>query len=351
MSTFHKLRVKSIERETSKAVSVGFEIPDELKSKFKHVAGQYLTLEKEIAGKNFRRSYSICTSPNSGDLKVAVKEVDKGLFSAWINKKLKVGDKINVFLPEGRFTFTPSETANAKTYVSFAAGSGITPVMAILQNVLETQSQSKFVLVYGNKSPEETIFYKDLFKLQDKYPERLFLEFVYSKSKEAESFFGRIEKSTINYIIKNKYKNQDFGGFYICGPQQMIEMAENVLIENNIESDKIHHELFVAKDTEDNFKETLSGKTKVTVILDGEETTFEMDRTQRVLDAIMDEGLDPPYSCKGGICSSCMAQIEEGHVEMVNNQILTDGEVNDGLVLTCQSHPTTPTLTVNYDDI
>lgn len=351
MSTFHELRVKSVDRETPQAVSVGFEVPEELRNEFQFTAGQYLTLEKEIAGKAFRRSYSICTSPNSDELKVAVKEVEKGLFSVWINQKLKEGDALNVFLPEGRFTFEPSSPDNRKTYVAFAAGSGITPVMAILRNVLETQPNSKFVLVYGNKTPGQTIFYADLLRLQEEYPDRLFIEFVYSKSKEKESFFGRIERSTVNFILKNKFKDHDFGGFYICGPEPMIHMVEGVLEENGIDPGKIHHELFVTKDTEDKVKDEVSGKTKVTVILDDEEITFEMDRRQRVLDAVMDQGLDPPYSCQGGICSSCVARVTEGHAEMAKNQILTDGEIEEGLILTCQAHPTTPTIKVDYDDV
>src|SRR5699024_4546824 len=212
------------------------------------VAGQYLTLEKEIAGKKFRRSYSICTSPQSDELKVTVKEVDQGLFSAWVNNKLRVGDTLNVFLPEGRFTYKPSPNGTPKAYAAFAAGSGITPVMAILRHVLEAESNSKFVLVYGNKSPEQTIFHKDLLELQATYPDRLFIEFVYSKTKEDNSFFGRIERGTVNYILKNKFKEYRFENFYLCGPQPMISLVEEVLKENGIGDDRIQHELFVAKD-------------------------------------------------------------------------------------------------------
>src|SRR5699024_6075845 len=192
---------------------------------------------------------------------------------------------------------------------AFAAGSGITPVMSILQNVLETEPHSRFVLVYGNKTPDQTIFYKDLLELQKQFPDRLFIEFVYSKSKEEKSFFGRIERSTVNYVVKNKFKHHDFEGFYLCGPEPMIDMVSGVLQENGVDKTKIHQELFVADNQEKEIDKAaqVSGKTKVTVMLDGEETTFEMDRSQRVLDAIMDEGLDPPYSCQGGICSSCMA--------------------------------------------
>ncbi len=351
MSRSHELKVKTIDRETAQAVSVGFEIPAELKKDFQFLAGQYLTLEKEIAGRKFRRSYSICTSPTRQELKVTVKEVEHGLFSAWVNNKLKVGDTLTVFLPQGRFTFDPSTALSPKTYVAFAAGSGITPVMAILENVLESSPAHKFVLVYGNRTPDDTIFFKKLLTLQQKYTNRLFIEFVYSRFKADQSFFGRIERSTVNYILKNKFKEADFADFYLCGPGSMIDTVADLLKENGIAEEHIHFELFVTEDKKDEEVTDFTGKTRVTVILDEEETTFEMDRSERVLDAVMNEGLDPPYSCQGGICSSCMALVKEGKVTMANNQILTDEEVADGLILTCQSHPITPTLVIDYDDI
>lgn len=351
MEKFHELRVKTINRETAEAVSVGFEVPDDLKDKFKFVAGQYLTLEKEIAGKTFRRSYSICSSPESEVLKVAVKQVADGLFSSWVNRKLKVGDMMNVFLPEGRFVFKPSDDENTKGYAAFAAGSGITPIMSILQNALKTEEHSKFVLVYGNKTPEQTIFYKDLLRLKEQYPDRFHVEFVFSKLETEEALFGHIDQETVDYILKDKFKEEGFTEFYICGPEPMMDTVSEVLKRHQINDKYIHRELFTADEKKETVKEQADGKTTVTVILDEEEVTFTMDRRERVLDAIINEGMDPPYSCQGGICSSCLAQVLEGHVEMVNNQILTEEEIQDGYVLTCQSHPTTPTLKIDYDDI
>lgn len=374
MSNFHELRVNSIERETAEAVIVGFDVPAELQSEFNYTAGQYLTLEKEIAGTKFRRSYSICTSPESGELKVAVKQIADGRFSSWVNTRLKEGDRLNVFLPEGRFVYQPSQNSEQKTFVAFVAGSGITPVMAILQSVLISEPHSKFILVYGNKTPEQTIFYKDLLKLQEKYPDRLIVEFVYSRVKEEKSALGllknklfkkkadkseendfhrgRISREIVELMVKEKYQDHSFSNFYLCGPQAMINMATEVLKENEIPEHKIHFELFVAEvKEEDQPTFDASEKTTLTIILDGEETTMEIDRSKRVLDAAMEADLDPPYSCRGGICSSCIALITEGEVEMVNNQILTEGEVADGLVLTCQAHAKTDRLVVDYDDI
>lgn len=372
MSQFHLLSVKSIEQETPEAVSVGFDVPPELESKFRFVAGQYLTLEKEIDGKKERRSYSISSTPDSGDLVVTVKEVANGVFSGWVNKKLKVGDQLNVFLPEGRFIFEPSPKG-AKGYAAFAAGSGITPVMAILKTALETEPESRFVLIYGNKTPEQTIFYKDLLNLKEKYPDRFFVEFVYSRLKQegkVQKFFkiklfksadsgveekhkplyGRIGIETVEQMLDKKYRDFKFDAYYLCGPETMVEAVTGKLKSKGVEEDQILHELFVTSGA--NGEEVnVSGKTMLTVVLEDEEVTFEMDRNTRVLDAIMEEGLDPPYSCRGGICSSCLAQIEEGKAKMAHNMILTDREVAAGLTLTCQAHPTTPTLKVNYDDI
>src|SRR5699024_10588037 len=187
-------------------------------------------------------------------------------FSAWVNNKLKVDDRLNVFLPEGRFVFKSTSANQGKTYAAFAAGSGITPVMAILRDVLEAEPESKFVLVYGNKTPKETIFYKDLLTLMASYPQRLFVEFVYSKSKEDKSFFGRIERSTVNYVLKNKFKEEAFEAFYLCGPEPMIDAVSAVLKENGIDEHKIHFELLVT-DKGDSTKEEAvgnEGKTMVT---------------------------------------------------------------------------------------
>lgn len=351
MSKFHELRVKSIQKETTDAVSISFEVPEELKEEFRYVAGQYLTLEKEIAGRKFRRSYSICSSPHSEELKVAVKQVADGSFSAWVNNKLKEGDFLNVFLPEGRFVYQPLEEDQDKTYVGFAVGSGITPVMAILQSVLCSEENSKFVLVYGNKSPEHTIFYKELLELKKQYPDRFYLELVFSQSKEKDAFFGRIEPGTVDFIFRNKFKDANFADVFICGPEPLLEMVTERLIQNSIDQEKIRFELFVKENNNAMEVEDTGQKTRITVILDEEEVTFDMDRDKRVLNAVIGEGMDPPYSCQGGICSSCLAMVVEGEVKMANNQILTDEEIEEGLVLTCQAHPLSPTLTIDYDEI
>lgn len=351
MKNFHALSIKEIIRETPKAVSIVFEIPSDLEKIFAFTAGQYITIKSELNGKEIRRSYSICSSPKSGELKIGVKEVEKGLFSPIVNNKLKAGDKLDIFPPEGKFVFEPEpQTHTHKNYAAFVAGSGITPVLSIAKTVLEEEEHSKFVLVYGNKSPEETMFFRELLELQTTFPHRFFLEFVYSRAKDKDSFFGRIEESTVNFVLRNKFKGHHFYEFYLCGPEEMINLVSEVLQKNNIPEKCIHFELFTSSE-EGEIDAELDGNTTITIILDDEETTFDMSQKSTVLDAALEKDLDAPYSCQGGICSSCVARITKGHAEMAKNQILTDDEIKEGLILTCQAHPTTPEIEVDYDDV
>ena len=352
MSQFHQLKINSIQKATDKAVTIGFEIPESLRSNFQFKAGQYITLKANINNEEVRRDYSICSTPKSGDVTVAVKEVVDGTFSKYANRVLKVGDLIDVSAPNGRFILE-SNPQNKRTVVAFAAGSGITPIMSIAKTVLEDEPNSEFILIYGNKSPQDTIFYNELRELHHTYGNRFYLKMVFSQSQEPEALFGRIEKSTVNFVIKNQYKDRDIDAFYICGPEQMIYTVKDVLLENNIHEDAIHFELFTVPTLkEESSNEDLpEGQTKVTVIIDEEEATFIMNQNKTLLEASLDEDLDAPYSCQGGICSSCIARITEGEATMRQNNILTDGEIAQGLILTCQAHPTTATIYVDYDDV
>lgn len=350
MSAFFPLTIKEIIRETPQAVSIDFDIPEDLKSDFSFKAGQYITIKTEIEGKEVRRAYSLCSPPEGDSFKVTVKEVQGGKFSGIANNKLKAGDTLEVHPPEGKFVFEPTEGAKAKIYAAFAAGSGITPVLSILKTVLNKEPLSRFVLIYGNKTPEETIFFKELLDLQLKFPDRLFIEFVYSQCKEENCHFGRIEASTVNYVIRNKFKTEEFEKFFLCGPEPMINDIKEVLLKNGIDKEKVTFELFTVSE-EGEVKEPLEGDTELTVMVDDEETTFSMPQNTTVLEAALDQGLDVPYSCQGGICSSCVARITEGEATMKKNSILVDSEIEEGLILTCQAHPTTKTLKVDYDDV
>ena len=352
MSQFHTLNIKDITRQTDQCVSITFDVPDHLKEDYKFKAGQYITLKTDIDGKEVRRDYSLCTSPSSGNLTVAVKEVENGTFSKYANQVLKVGDTLDVAQPQGRFTFTP-DTSKTRTIAAFTAGSGITPVLSILKTVLEEEPNSKFVLVYGNKTLKDTIFLNDLLDIQNKYSDRLSIQFLYSQSQEKDALFGRIEKSTVNFIVKNKYKDVNIDAFYICGPEGMINTVKDVLAENNIEDNKVFFELFTTTSSVsvEDLEEVTDGTTSITVIVDDEEKTFTMSQQQSVLEAALEQDLDAPYSCQGGICSSCLARVKEGKATMRQNNILTDNEVAEGLILTCQAHPVSAKIIVDYDDI
>ncbi|MEH6536910.1 MAG: ferredoxin--NADP reductase [Psychroserpens sp.] len=351
MSKFHSLKIKKLERLTEKSISISFDIPQHLKTDFIFKAGQYITLKSTINGNEVRRDYSLCSSPKSGVLKVAVKEVEDGTFSSYANTQLNVGDVLEVAPPKGRFVFEPNDS-KTKNIALFAAGSGITPVLSIIKCALEEEVMSKVILVYGNKNTKETMFLNELLELQHQYSSRLSVQFVFSQADENDSIFGRIEKSTVNYVMKNKYKHIDVDAYYLCGPEAMIHTVKDVLTEHDIDEERIHFELFkAAKPAEIEETTVTNGKTKITVLLDDETASFEMSQKQTVLEAALDEDIDAPYSCQGGICSSCIARITEGKATMRQNNILTDGELAEGLILTCQAQPTTPTLFVNYDDV
>ena len=351
MSSFYKLQIKEVKRETADAVSIVFNVPAELKPAYKFTAGQYINLKLTLDGKEIRRAYSICSSPESDELRIAIKSVKNGLFSKFANDTIKVGDLIEVGQPEGKFTFEPHSN-HQKNYAAFAAGSGITPVLSIVKAVLENEPKSTFVLVYGNKSTEETIFYNELHDLQLKHVGRFFVHFVFSQAKVDGELFGRIEKSSVNFVLNNKHKEKEFDKFYLCGPEEMITVVTTVLKEHNVADKNIKFELFSSSSSAENASaNSHDGHTKITVLVDGEETNFEMSQKQTLLEAALKQGLDAPYSCQGGICSSCLARITKGSAEMKKNSILTDGEIAEGLILTCQAHPTSSEITVDYDDV
>ena len=350
MSSFYKLSIKEIIKETADAVSILFNVPEELQSHYTFVAGQYVNLKVTLDGQEIRRAYSICSAPKSGKLRIAVKSIKTGFFSKFANEKLAVGNVIEVGTPEGKFTFEP-KTDRQKNYAAFVAGSGITPVFSILKTVLEEEPNSTFVLVYGNKSEKDTIFHNQLHDLQLQYVGRLFVQYVYSQSTADNALLGRIDHTTVNFILKNKHAEMEFSKFYLCGPEEMINLVSNTLKENNISDSAIKFELF---STSSNDKEATSGAdghTKISILVDSEETTFEMSQQQTLLEAALKQGIDVPYSCQGGICSSCICRITEGAAEMKKNQILNESEVAEGLTLACQAYPTTTTIKIDFDDV
>ena len=350
MAQFHSLNIKSIVKVTKQSVAITFDVPKNLKKNFTFKAGQYITLKTEVNGEAIRRDYSICSSKNSGELTVAVKAVENGTFSVYANEGLKAGNTIDVAEPNGRFTFEAND-AKTRTIAAFAAGSGITPILSIAKTLLEDEPFSNFILVYGNRSLDEAMFYEDLLEIKNTYGNRFHVHFICSQTQEEDALFGRIEKSTVNLIVKNKYKGVTIENFYLCGPEQMIHTVKDVLVENGVKEKAILFELFTASVETESTSKTPSGTSKIKVLVDEEEFEFTMSQEQSILEAALKQDIDAPYSCQGGICSSCIARITEGEAKMRQNNILTDGEVAEGLILTCQAHPISDALVVDYDDV
>ena len=348
MSTFHKLSIKNYIQETANAVSLIFDIPEHLKDNFSFKAGQYVTLKTTIEAKEIRRSYSICSSPNSGELKVAIKRVENGVFSTYAISHLKTGDVIEVHEPEGKFILEPTRSTN---YLGIVAGSGITPVLSMIKTVLQLEPSSSFTLIYGNKSSDETMFKTELDALSLAYDTRFNLEYVFSRQNEEGALFGRIDEGHTNYFIKNIYKNWSFNTAFLCGPEEMIKTVSTTLKENHYKESQILFELFTASINEESSSELKDGQTEVTVLLDDEELCFTMNQKDNILAAALRNDVDAPYSCQGGVCSSCLGKVTQGTAVMVKNSILTDDEVNEGFILTCQAHPTSSKISIDFDDV
>lgn len=348
MSKFHKLKVKDIRTETPLAVSIAFEIPSELSANYQFEAGQYVTLKTIINGEELRRSYSISSTPSSNELRVIVKAVENGVFSNFAKNELQVGDFLEVGFPEGKFVV---ENPDAKIFVAFAAGSGITPIISIIKDVLEKKNDTTFILIYGNKTIEDTIYFEEVNAMQQQYLGRFFVHHTFTKVHPEGSLFGRIERSTVNYVLKNKHSEKHIDEYFLCGPEDMIKKVTEVLKENGATEEQIHYELFTTSSTNGEIPVTGEGMVKVTVLVDDVETTFNMPRTENILSAALKHGVDAPYSCQGGICSSCMCRTVKGSAEMKTNHILMEDEIEDGLLLACQSYVTSDEIYVDFDDV
>jgi len=348
MNRFHSLSISEKTQLTPDAISLTFDLPSELADQYQFTAGQYLTLQAEVEGQSIRRAYSLCEAPGSGALKVGIKRVAGGLFSNFAFDRLAVGDTLEVMPPQGQFTW--SKQLGGEALLLVAAGSGITPVLSILQEALADNAIKQIALLYGNRSAADSMFRDTLLALQELHPNRFQLIEVFSREKQDNALFGRIGKPIVNYMLKSRLADWTFDHYYLCGPEEMIDEVSQTLKDAGNSKDQIHFELFTTS-SEELTSELPTGKTKVQVILDDEEASFVMDASSTVLEAALKEGLDAPYSCQGGICSTCIARVTEGKVSMKKNQILTDDELEDGLILACQSHPETPVLSIDFDDV
>lgn len=352
---FHTLRVREITKETDDCVSVAFDIPNEYKDKFSYVPGQYLTLQTEISGESIRRSYSICSSEDE-PLRVAIKQVPDGKFSTYANEHLNVGDHLEVMPPQGHF-FKTQEEKDGNIYVGFVAGSGITPVMSILKTVLKQESNSKFILFYGNRRSDSIIFKEQLDNLKNVYLGQLEVHHILSREDTGSDWFtGRITKEKCSFYFDKIIEPSLVNAFYLCGPYEMTLEVKESLLEQGVEEQHIRTELFfvdtpkVKKEVPYNKLRKSSSETAISIILDGQAFHFNMDEdNESILDVAIEQGIDVPYSCKGGVCSTCKAKVEIGEVEMMINYALEQDEVDAGYVLSCQCYPQAEEITLNFD--
>ena len=351
---FHKLTIKDIRKETDECVSIHFDIPDEVKEEFNFIPGQNITLKNYFDGEEIRRSYSICSSSFENELRVAVKKVPGGAFSTFANEQLKKGDILDVLPPTGNF-YTNINPAQKQNYLFIAAGSGITPVISLIKTILSTEKESVVTLLYGNKGLSSVIFKEQLEDLKDKYLQRLTVHYIFSREQtETEFNYGRINEEKLKQLSRLVNFNS-IDNFFICGPEPLIYSTKDFLIDQGIDSGKIHFELFSTPTKEHTqIFEAVEQKTEegseITMRIDGRSFEFNLEYNgQTILDAGLDLGADLPFACKGGVCCSCKAKLVEGEVEMEANYGLEKSEIKAGYILTCQSHPRSEKVVVDYD--
>jgi ring-1,2-phenylacetyl-CoA epoxidase subunit PaaE len=354
MNQFHTLRVASLTHETRDAVVVTFDVPEKLREHFRFTPGQSLTVRMHLDGEEIRRSYSICSAPSENKLRIAIKRVPDGVFSTWANKELKPGQTIECMSPVGSFG-AALESKLARHHVAFAAGSGITPVLSILKTVLQEELLSRFTLVYGNRSSSSVIFKEELEDLKDRYLDRLRLVFVLSREhQDIDLFNGRIDRTKTDQLLQHWIDPSDIDIAYICGPQSMMEDISASLLANGVAKERIRVELFNAPSSGPRKQAATTAaaqqESKVTIIQDGRQREFVMARNEdTILDAALEHGIELPYSCKGGVCSTCRCKMTAGEVEMDVHFALEDYEVARGFILTCQSYPLSDNIVLDFD--
>lgn len=355
---FHTVKIKNIKRETDTCVAVSIEIPTDLKQDFKFQAGQYITFKKMFDGEEIRRSYSLSSSPLENIHTVAIKEVEGGKFSTFANREMKIGDEIEVMSPMGNFT-TNIDANQSKHYLAFAAGSGITPIMSLIKTILATEPQSTFTLIFGNQNFYTIIFREELEALKNIYLGRLQVIHILSRERlESDINFGRINDEKCEQLFSKMIDVKKMNQFFMCGPEEMIHNVKKYLEHKGVNSANIHFELFTsdyAAKHKEAFKQKhqheLGKVSMVTIKVDDRSIEIPLAfGGDTILDAALKHGVDLPFACKGGVCCTCRAKVTEGTVEMEANYALEKDEVANGFVLTCQSHPTSEKVVVDFDE-
>jgi ring-1,2-phenylacetyl-CoA epoxidase subunit PaaE len=356
---FHPLKIRDVRRETSEAVAIAFAVPPELAEAYRFDPGQHLTLRTMLGGAETRRSYSICTGPDDRDLRVVVKKQDDGLFSNWIHAEAKPGDPIDVMTPQGRFGIRPDPDAS-RNYLAIAAGSGITPLMSIVRCVLARELKSRVVLLYGNRTAQSIIFKRELQALKDRHLDRLSVYHVLSRERqELELFNGRIDERKIAAVLKAALPAEAIDHAFLCGPGDLIETSRAALLRLGLPPERIHVEHFTvdgmpasaAVRVERKIDAKAEAAATIEIRLNGLDHLVPLQAGETIVEAGLRQGLEMPYSCRGGMCCTCRAKLVSGEVKMDRNFSLEPWELAAGYVLTCQSHPLTPQVAVDYDHV
>ncbi len=353
---FNKLKVKEVRKEIADCVSIVFDIPPSLEHQYRFKQGQYLTIKKELNEVSIRRNYSICSSIHDQELRIAVKKIPKGVFSTYANDFLKKGDELEVLTPTGKF-YTELSPANKNTYFAFASGSGITPILSIIKSTLETEPNSSFTLVYGNKNRYSILFKEALEALKNKYLNRFRIIYILSREKtDTDLHFGRIDAEKCEKILGSSVNPQSISAFFLCGPAEMIFSVKSFLNKIDIDPHKIHFELFNidSEKNKTNFQPVsttdLVANSNITLIQDGRSIDFLLTyQGKSILDAAISLGADLPFACKKGMCCTCKAKLLEGEVEMDRVYGLEPDEIDQGYILTCQAHPRSEKIIVDFD--
>ncbi|MGM0636438.1 MAG: 2Fe-2S iron-sulfur cluster-binding protein [Bacteroidota bacterium] len=356
MAAFHPLTVKDIYKETEDCSVVTFEVPENLKQEYAFRQGQHLTLKKDIDGEDVRRSYSLCSSPVDGEWKVAVKKIFEGKFSGFVNNELKAGDVLEVMPPSGEFGVEVNEKAD-KTYLFFAAGSGITPVISMIKTHLAKEPNANCKLFYLNKNAKSIIFKEEIEQIRNRFFGRFeIFYFLTREQRDIEMLNGRFTPEKIKQLSQSVFDTDGVSDVFICGPEQMIFMIRDELVKFGLNENQIHYELFVSglseadkKRAEEAMAKRKDG-TKITILDGGKEFHFDMTKDyDSILDAALAAGADLPFACKGGVCSTCKCQIKKGDVEMKVNYALEKDEVAQNFVLSCQAIPTSDEVVLDFD--
>ncbi len=349
--------VVHVQKETNDCISVEFDIPKELQQGTTSQAGQYLTLRTEIDGKSIQRPYSLCSAPHEKKWRVAIKKAKDGVFSNYAFSHFKEGDEIEVMGPEGNFTLD-LDRSHQKKYVFFAAGSGITPIIALIKAILHEEPQSSMVLFYGNKTYASIIFYEELQRLKNDHADRFQIHYFFSEERMQDALFcGRLDVSKCQILAQKMILQiEETDEFLLCGPEKMIFDLTDLLKENGVNRKNIHFELFessagnILKHKEPSEPKPGEEMSRVTITLDGEDHVLEIPyNDQPIIEYVLDAGYPAPFSCLGGVCCSCRAKLLKGEVEMMANFALDDEEVEEGYRLTCQSLPRSPEIHLDYD--